>query len=551
MTTAGLITMARDRRIVAAIDILGIWLSPVLLGLSGAFLLRPDANWDLANYHYYNAWAFLNGRIGEDIFPAGGQTFLNPILDLPFYWANVHLPGRMVAFGLAFFQGTCISGLYLLSRRLLFSRATVLDAAATLAVAFVGITGAVSLSEVGTVFHDYVGAVAAIFCFLLLVPAGTDAEPLGRPSWRIALAGFILGSAGGLKETNLYLAAGITVALPLLGGKIRGLAASIAVFVAAELAGMALCGGFWAWFLWRHFHNPVYPFFNAIFQSPFAPAENLYDVRWSPHGWAEWLFYPWIFFRHPHRVAELALRDLRIPVLFVAAPLGALLLALTKTPDASERRQRRRFLRFYLGSLGLAYMLWLIMFPIQRYAMALEVMAAPVCAMIAAELPWRRLCAPVTVLILAGFLTTFSVVSWGRGHWRGLDGGRIVDVTLPDLGQTSGDLVLLRSHPAAFVAPWFPAATRFIQFGANDAPDIPLAKFNLKLECPIAEARGRIFIVVDGHTLPTLLTKAPTLQTYGLGVSVSECRTMKSTVHLYGPLALCPVHRVAAPQAKC
>src|SRR6185437_4924801 len=32
-----------------------------------------------------------------------------------------------------FFQGTCISGLYLLSRRLLFSRATVLDAAATLA----------------------------------------------------------------------------------------------------------------------------------------------------------------------------------------------------------------------------------------------------------------------------------------------------------------------------------------------------------------------------------------------------------------------------------
>src|SRR6185312_11613709 len=30
-----------DRRIVAGIDILGIWLSPVLLGLSGAFLLRP------------------------------------------------------------------------------------------------------------------------------------------------------------------------------------------------------------------------------------------------------------------------------------------------------------------------------------------------------------------------------------------------------------------------------------------------------------------------------------------------------------------------------
>src|SRR6185437_2573151 len=56
-----------NERFTSVINIFGIWLSPVLLGLSGAFLLRPDANWDLANYHYYNAWAFLNGRTGEDI----------------------------------------------------------------------------------------------------------------------------------------------------------------------------------------------------------------------------------------------------------------------------------------------------------------------------------------------------------------------------------------------------------------------------------------------------------------------------------------------------
>ena len=61
-----------------------------------------DANWDLRNYHFYNAWAFLHGRLGWDLAPAQMQTFLNPLLDLPFYWmvaADWH--PRLIAFVLA------------------------------------------------------------------------------------------------------------------------------------------------------------------------------------------------------------------------------------------------------------------------------------------------------------------------------------------------------------------------------------------------------------------------------------------------------------------
>ena len=64
----------------------GLLLAAMLLaGTASVLLLRQDANWDLQNYHFYNAWAFVHGRLGWDLAPAQLQTFHNPLLDLPFY----------------------------------------------------------------------------------------------------------------------------------------------------------------------------------------------------------------------------------------------------------------------------------------------------------------------------------------------------------------------------------------------------------------------------------------------------------------------------------
>ena len=47
--------------------------------------LGQDANWDLKNYHFYNAFALFHHRFDADLAPAMAQTYFNPILDLPFY----------------------------------------------------------------------------------------------------------------------------------------------------------------------------------------------------------------------------------------------------------------------------------------------------------------------------------------------------------------------------------------------------------------------------------------------------------------------------------
>ncbi len=51
-----------------------------------ALSLRQDANWDLQNYHFYDPWAWLAGRIFDrDLAAAQLQTFHNPLADVPFY----------------------------------------------------------------------------------------------------------------------------------------------------------------------------------------------------------------------------------------------------------------------------------------------------------------------------------------------------------------------------------------------------------------------------------------------------------------------------------
>jgi hypothetical protein len=48
-----------------------------------ALALGRDVNSDLQHYHFYNAYALLNGRWEVDLAPAGMHSFLHPALTFP------------------------------------------------------------------------------------------------------------------------------------------------------------------------------------------------------------------------------------------------------------------------------------------------------------------------------------------------------------------------------------------------------------------------------------------------------------------------------------
>src|SRR5271167_1435703 len=75
----------------------GQWLGVVALAsgvLLAAAIAGPDASWDLRNYHLYNGYAWLHGRVGTDLDPAQMQTFHSPLLDIA-YVLLLHASNQM------------------------------------------------------------------------------------------------------------------------------------------------------------------------------------------------------------------------------------------------------------------------------------------------------------------------------------------------------------------------------------------------------------------------------------------------------------------------
>src|SRR5260370_5768793 len=77
---------------------------PVFFGLYSLWL-GADSNWDLYNYHLYNPFAWLNGKLAIDLAPAGMQSYFNPTLDAIVYLLNTHPPSRIVGFVLGALHG--------------------------------------------------------------------------------------------------------------------------------------------------------------------------------------------------------------------------------------------------------------------------------------------------------------------------------------------------------------------------------------------------------------------------------------------------------------
>ena len=45
-----------------------------------------EYTWDLQNYHYFNAFAFIHNTYDQFFIPSGINSFFNPLLDIPLYF---------------------------------------------------------------------------------------------------------------------------------------------------------------------------------------------------------------------------------------------------------------------------------------------------------------------------------------------------------------------------------------------------------------------------------------------------------------------------------
>ena len=452
-------------------------LGSLLAGALYSWLTGEDINWDWRNYHEYGAFALLNGRFDIDVEPGGLQTFLNPLAYLPAYLLRHHVGAPFWGILLGAVHGLNLALIYWFSRKLLGSAASGWTILASLIIAAFG---PMTLSEVGTSFTDILTAMPVIAGVGLTL--SESEEPASQQQGkRLVIAGLLLGAAAGLKLTNITFLIGAGTSLLLVT---RPLAA-MARFGVGSILGMLATGSGWAWMLWQQFGSPVFPFYNTIFRSPEAPLAPIVDLRFLPHGLLDAAAYPFYWLVGDHRSSEWAFRDPRfalICVLFAAAIAAGLL---WKTQIFRQRD--KQFLLFFV----LAYGIWLLSFAIHRYAIALELLAAPLIVLLLSRLiealypdPIRlqpSRIADIAAIITASVVAIWSQPSdWSRRPWS--------DPYRPQLASSllRPATYLMLEKPLGYVVPLLPASSRVYQLSDILLPVAPGGLFDRRIRWGLA-----------------------------------------------------------------
>lgn len=488
-----------------------------VLGGAASILSGKDVNWDLRNYHFYNPWAALNGRLGWDIAPAQIQTFLNPVADFPFYFlVTAPLPDYAVSFLMGVPFGCTAYFFCQIARRIrqeIDPQRKIRGFA--LACALLGLTGAAGLSQIGATTNEWLVAALLLGGIYFLIESlwGTNPDS-GR---RLFLAGLLTGMACGAKLTAAAYGAALFVMLVVLAVLRHMSWRAFVQFCLAASAGFLALAGPWMWALYQHYGSPMFPFFNGFFQAPLFPAENWRDTRFLPQSWGDTVLFPMRLAQHGTVSNEQPLRDARTLAFF--AVWGSFLLwrlVQFRAPGARFRAALKTEMpvTLFLCGLGLtSFLLWVRIFAIYRYAVVLElVFSLLIAAGIVLAIRNRR---ASQVAMWAAVMGLVGLTEYPLPARIPHTGERYFDDAVPGLPRGSLVVMLVKGEPAGHLAPGFGSDTRFVNPESNFTypastvsladRDIDFTHLTLPSFNPAAQAEIRKVVV--GHPGPVFVMR--------------------------------------------
>ena len=503
-----------------------------------AYARGQDINYDLMNYHHFSPFAFFSTDPFQNI--TIQQQFLNPIVYIPHYAFNSVFSPKIATFFIVLLQSLNLSLIYLLSACLLlnYDAPWTIRSALSLCAAAIAISSSSFLSEVGTSFADGITSLFVIggVCLVVLSFRYRNHQMVVV----MIAAGVCLGSAFGLKLTNgvFAVAAGASLVFvgELYGLRVRRLAA----LIAGGAVGFFVTGGYWLFALYSKFGNPVFPFFNGIFKSPFYPPVSPIDERFIPSSVLDAVAYPL-------RLAvgvnpEYASRDIRFALLFISALIVCLIGAMRYSnwrihiPRPQVAIATRHGAMFLVLFSFISFVLWIRLFAFQRYLIPLELMAGV--SLIAVGVIGRL---GSGAMIVAGVLAALGVFAcsspYDQGHSRWVD--RVARTDLPKDILDSNGLFLLYGWPTTYLIPDFRRQARFFDVFMLEDPNNAMGRaFN-----SILATEKRLMYSIQGEPL-LLAHSLKFLNNFGLRQDGIDCVHFASFIGAREVrLALCPVYR--------
>lgn len=320
-------------------------------------------DWDFLNYHLYNPFAFLTGRMGNDLAPCGVHSFFNPILDIPYYLMFKHFINTQWV--IAFFQGSYFGILtfILFKINLLLFRKTAFNRMffSVIATAF-GVTEVIIFSIFGTTHNDIQIALLILLAFYFLLKNILLKNSTKRIFF-ISLSAFLAGACLGLKF-SFYLLAFILLIIcffkPLQ--KRKNFLSTLFLFIFFGAIGFLVTDGYFAYTLYQHFSNPIFPFFNKFFKSEMFPLINKTapESAFLTFGLKSIAVNPFYWSFHPLSVLEIEFFDLKHIFAYISF-FGLIIMSLK---NKIKLNFRWKILMFFVF---ISYIIWSNTISVIRY----------------------------------------------------------------------------------------------------------------------------------------------------------------------------------------
>lgn len=322
-----------------------------------------DVNWDLLNYHYYTGYAIAYGRYSTDIAAAGMQTYLNPIVNTVAYYFLKYLPFPFSGWVILLIQFISIPAIFIIikdiGREFGYEKISVAHILALLLC----VISPLWLSELGTTFSSSWTAPLVIWSIAILARDFSN-QSLFRGG--LFFAGAMLGFATGLKLTNMIFAVSATITLIYLLSydKCSLSIRKFLLFAIGGIVGFSLTA-WWNVYLWYEWGNPIFPLYNAIFQSPYYDLVNFRDMRWKFISFSELINFLIDSAFGTSKTSEIEFSDFRFLSIFVLIPIVLLF-----RMNGKFTKKTTAIVVFIMSSFSL----WALMFAYQRYLIPIELL---------------------------------------------------------------------------------------------------------------------------------------------------------------------------------
>ena len=335
---------------------------------------KSEHPWDFQNYHYYNAFAFLNNTADRFLVPGGVNSFFNPIADVPLYLLIQYFndnPALIFAIqgiwgGLMFCAIFKITTLFFNK----YSFTTLLYALLTVCISF---TGRITFTQIGSSTNEVM--VAAIDMWSIYFILRMVKYPELQTWYKWLLCGVLMGLALGLKQNSITVCCATGITLLCCFPYIKGTFKSIIIFALGGLIGYLIVNGWFMYQYWHLYGNPFFPFLNSIFKSPYMYLFNYNDQACLPDWSAQtFKYYLWKSTQPRNRCENFYSGDYRVNIYNTFAFITLLWVVLTGKIKYVYKHYPLQTMAFLL--FNFSYCFWFFSFSVLRYMVFIEAIAA-------------------------------------------------------------------------------------------------------------------------------------------------------------------------------